>query len=140
MAEQTYPEPTVGIFIFDPQGRLLLLRSHKWLGKRTVPGGHIEIGERIEDAARREALEETGLAVYDLRPLCWQEFIHDPAFWKPRHFIFFDFACRTDSTVVHLNDEAEEYEWIHPRQALELELDRYTRVAVEKYLELVGGS
>lgn len=139
MADQIYPEPTVGVFIIDPQGRLLLLRSHKWHGRRTVPGGHIELGERIEDAARREALEETGLTIHDLRPLCWQEFIYDPAFWKPRHFIFFDFACRTDGTDVCLNDEAEEYEWVDPRQALVLDLDHYTRVSIEKYLELFGG-
>lgn len=138
MADQTFPEPTVGVFIFNSEGKMLLLHSHKWPGKYTVPGGHIELGERIEDAARREALEETGLEIHDLRFLCWQEFIYDPAFWKQRHFIFFDYACQTDSKEVRLNDEAEAYEWVDPEHALDLTLDQYTRVTVKKYLELYG--
>jgi hypothetical protein len=30
MADQIFPEPTVGVFIFNQAGELLLLRSHKW--------------------------------------------------------------------------------------------------------------
>jgi len=135
MGDQAYPEPTTGVFIFNSEGKLLLLQSHKWPGKYVVPGGHVELGERIEAAARREALEETGLAIRDLRLLLWQEFLYDPAFWKPRHFIFFDYACRTDSTDVRLNDEAEAYVWVDPREALELPVDSYTRVSIEEYLK-----
>jgi len=134
MGEQAFPEPTTGVFIFNPEGRLLLLQSHKWPGKYVVPGGHVELGEHLETAARREALEETGLEIHDLQLLCWQEFIYDPAFWKPRHFIFFDYACRTESTEVRLNDEAEAYVWVEPRAALDLPIDAYTRVSIEKYL------
>ena len=135
MSEQIYPEPTTGAFIFNSEGKLLLLQSHKWPGKYVVPGGHVELGERIEQAAVREAWEETGLEVHDLRLLCWQEFIYDPSFWQRRHFLFFDYACTTDSTEVHLNDEAESYLWIEPEKALELPLDSYTRVAVLEYLK-----
>lgn len=135
MTEQQYPEPTVGVFVFDPQGRLLLLRSHKWPGVYVIPGGHLELGERLEDAARREALEETGLDIHSLEFLNFQEFIYDSAFWKRRHFIFFDYAARTDSSNVRLNDEAESYLWVTPLQALELPLDRYTRASLEIYLK-----
>jgi nucleoside triphosphatase len=136
MSEQIFPEPTVGIFIFNRKGELLLLQSHKWPGKYVVPGGHVELGESIEVAAQREALEETGLKVGDLVFLCWQEFIYDPAFWKRRHFIFFDYACSVDDEEVCLNDEAEEYTWIDPRKALDLPIDTYTRVSINKYLDL----
>ena len=136
MSEQIFPEPTTGAFIFNSKGKLLLLESHKWPGKYVVPGGHVELGERIEQAAVREAWEETGLEVHDLRLLCWQEFIYDPSFWQRRHFLFFDYACTTDSTEVHLNDEAESYLWIEPEKALELPLDSYTRVAVLEYLKI----
>jgi nucleoside triphosphatase len=135
MSEQSFPEPTVGVFIFDSEGKLLLLQSHKWPGKLVVPGGHVELGERLEQAAVREAKEETGLDIYDLRFLCWQEFVYDPSFWKQRHFIFFDYACRTDSTEVHLNDEAEAYQWIDPEQALKLPIDSYTHRSVIEYLK-----
>lgn len=134
MSEQIFPEPTVGVFIFNPKGELLLLHSHKWPDKYVVPGGHVELSERLEDAARREALEETGLEVCDLRFIGWQEFIYDPAFWKPRHFIFFDYACRCNSDEVHLNDEAESFLWADPANALKLPLDHYTRVSLETWL------
>ena len=135
MPEQQFPEPTVGAFIFNTNGELLLLKSHKWPGKYVVPGGHVELGERVEEAVVREAKEETGLDVYDLEFINFQQFIYDPAFWKQRHFIFFDYACKTEDIEVILNDEAEEYVWIDPREALNLPLDTYTRVSIEKYLE-----
>jgi 8-oxo-dGTP pyrophosphatase MutT (NUDIX family) len=54
------------VLVRDPQGRLLLgLRAdnHQW----GIPGGAMEPGETVEETARREALEETGLALGDLR-------------------------------------------------------------------------
>ncbi len=138
MAEQQFPEPTVGVFIFNQQGELLLLQSHKWPGAYVIPGGHVELGERIEEAAVREAKEETGLDIYDLEFITFQQFIYDPAFWKQRHFIFFDFAAKTDSTDVVLNNEAQEYIWIAPQEALGLELDAYTRTSIEAYLKKSG--
>ena len=138
MSDQIFPEPTVGIFIINPKGELLLLKSHKWPGRYVVPGGHVELGERIEQAVIREAKEETGLDVYDLRFLCWQEFVYDPSFWKQRHFLFFDYSCRVDSAEVTLNDEAEDFIWIKPEEALELPIDTYTRVSVLEYLKIKG--
>jgi len=136
MNEQIFPSPTVGALIFNPAGELLLVRSHKWHGKLTIPGGHIELGERMEDALVREAKEETGLDVTDLEFLLYQQFIYDDAFWKERHFIFFDFACRTERTDVVLNHEAEAYLWVQPVAALGMEIDRYTARAIRRYLEL----
>ncbi len=138
MPDQQYPEPTVGIFIFNPQGELLLLRSHKWPGAYVVPGGHVELGERLEEAARREAREETGLEVHSLEFINFQEFVYDPAFWKHRHFIFFDYAAKTASLDVCLNEEAEGHVWVHPLRALELPLDHYTRLSLETYLRRHG--
>ena len=45
MADQIFPEPTVGVFIFNQAGEILLLKSHKWPGKYVVPGGHVELGK-----------------------------------------------------------------------------------------------
>lgn len=135
MAEQQYPEPTVGALVFNREGRLFLMRSHKWKGKWVVPGGHIELGERMEDALRREVKEETNLDIRDIEFLCFQEFIYDERFWKRSHFIFFDYACRTDSTDVRLNDEAEEYRWVTLDEALAMPIEYYTAVAIRTYIE-----
>jgi nucleoside triphosphatase len=94
----------------------------------------VELGERLEEAAIREAKEETGLDVYDLKFINFQQFIYDPSFWKRRHFIFFDFLGRADSLDVQLNDEAQEYFWVKLESALELPLDEYTRASVEKII------
>lgn len=131
MTDQIFPEPTVGIFIFNQASELLLVKSHKWPGKYVVPGGHVELGERLEDAAIREAKEETGLDIYDLKFVNFQQFIYDSTFWKRRHYIFFDYFCRTDSLEVRLNDEAEEHVWVKPDAALHLPLDSYTQVSIE---------
>lgn len=138
-ATQQYPEPTVGALIFDPDGRLFLMQSHKWGGRYVVPGGHVELGETLEAALRREVAEETGLAIHDIRFVCMQEFIYDPAFWQPRHFIFSDFACRADQAAqgaveVQLNDEAEAYVWVPVDEALRLPVEPYTERAIRAYL------
>ena len=133
MAEQRYPEPTVGALIFNADGTLFLMSSHKWRGKWVVPGGHIELGETMEQALRREIREETGLEIRDIEFLCFQEFLYDQRFWKPCHFIFFDFACRTDSTEVVLNDEAQDYVWIDIDRIEELPIEHYTAVAIDEY-------
>ena len=135
MADQQFPEPTVGVFIFNPKGEVLLLQSHKWPDAYVVPGGHLELGERLEEAAVREAKEETGLDIYDLEFILFQQFVYDPAFWKQRHFIFFDFAAKTNDTDVVLNDEAQSYVWVAPVESLALKLDSYTRKAIKAYLE-----
>ena len=131
---QHYPEPTVGALIFDSAGRLFLMQSHKWVGKYVVPGGHVELGETLEAALRREVAEETGLTIRDIRFVGVQEFIYDPAFWRPRHFLFFDYACRTDQTAVTLNDEAEAYVWATVDEALRLPIEPYTEKAIRAYL------
>jgi len=61
-----------GAFVTDESGRLLLLRRSKGQfmeGYWEIPSGHVEAGEGIEDAVRREVSEETGLTVQTVAPL-----------------------------------------------------------------------
>lgn len=134
MAEQHFPEPTVGALIVNREGNIFLMKSHKWGGMYVIPGGHIELGERMEDALKREIKEETGLEIHDVKFLTFAEFIFDEVFWKKRHFIFFDFACKTDSSEVMLNEEAQEHIWVNPENALALPVEPYTKAVIEEYL------
>jgi len=54
--------PGAYAFIFDAQGHLLVL-DNGWNGKHDLPGGGIEIWERVEAALAREIWEETGLEI-----------------------------------------------------------------------------
>ena len=134
MSEQTYPEPTVGALIFNREGKLFLMRTHKWKGKYVLPGGHIELGERMVEALKREVKEETNLDIYDLEFVCFQECVYDERYWQHRHFIFFDFACKTDLTDVKLNEEAQEYVWVTLDEAAALPVEHYTAVVIREYL------
>jgi nucleoside triphosphatase len=131
VSEQRYPEPTVGALIFNPEAKVLLVRQDKWRGKYVIPGGHIELGETMEDALRREMMEETGLTIHDIQFALLQEFIFDEQFHKRRHFIFLDFVCKTDSYDVVLDSESQRYVWVSLEEALGLPLDSYTRRLIE---------
>lgn len=136
MAEQKFPEPIVGALIFNQENKIFLMKSHKWKDKYVIPGGHIELGERMEDALVREVKEETGLEIFGLKFISCTEFIFDEAFWKKRHFILFDFACKTNSTEVKLNSEGQEYIWVGIKEALKLPIDPYTKKVIEEYLKM----
>ena len=136
MAEQQFPEPTVGALIFNPAGKIFLMKSYKWRDKYVIPGGHIELREKMEDALKREIKEETGLDIYDIAFLCFREFVFNDAFWKKRHFILFNYACTTSSTNVVLNSEGQEFVWVTLEEALKLSIDPYTRKVIEEYLKL----
>ena len=133
---KVYPEPTVGALIVNKDGRILLTKSHKWFDKYTLPGGHIEVGETMKEAVIREVKEEVGLDVEVAEMLLMQEAIFAEEFWKRKHFIFFDFLCKSRDQQVKLDGrELQEYVWEYPGAAFRLELDSFTRKTLENYLQ-----
>jgi 8-oxo-dGTP diphosphatase len=58
------PIPTVDVII-EHNSRILMIRRkyEPYKGSLALPGGFVNEGERIEDAARREAKEETSLNI-----------------------------------------------------------------------------
>ena len=133
--EQAYPEPTVGALVFNPEGKLLLLRSHKWNNRLVIPGGHIETGETAEDALKREIMEETGLEISDIKFIMYHDFVFEDLYWKRKHFVFLDFSCRTGSSDVKLNHEAQGHVWVLPEEALKMDAEPYTKKTIREYLK-----
>ncbi len=60
------PIPTVDIIIEIPEGVVLIKRKNPPFGW-AIPGGFIDYNESAEDAAKREAQEETGLHIENLK-------------------------------------------------------------------------
>ena len=85
-----YPEATVGAIIFNKKNEILLVKSNKWNDSYVIPGGHIEYGEDMEHALKREIMEETKLKIYDIQLVGLQQCIHSKAFHEQKHFIFID--------------------------------------------------
>lgn len=132
---QLYPEATVGALVVNQVGEILLARSSKWNNKFTVPGGHIELGERAEDAIKREVKEETGLDVEPVELLLVQQAIYPKHYHKQEHFVFMDYVCRATGSHVRLDGrELQTYVWIKPENALTLDMEEYTRNFVLKFL------
>ncbi|WP_242840774.1 NUDIX hydrolase [Butyrivibrio proteoclasticus] len=70
-----YPHQGVSIVIFNDKDEILMIREMRYSAGRLeweIPAGGVEEGEAIEDAARREAMEETGCTIKDLKFLCSQ--------------------------------------------------------------------
>jgi nucleoside triphosphatase len=132
---QNYPEATVGALIVNEKEEILLVRSYKWGARYTVPGGHIELGERSEAAVKREIKEEVGLDVEPVKLLLVQEAVYPEDYIKHEHYIFLDYLCRTNSSRVTLDGkEIQEYIWTTPSDAIQLNLESFTRNLVEAYL------
>ncbi|MFH2069451.1 MAG: NUDIX hydrolase [Candidatus Omnitrophota bacterium] len=61
-----YPVPTVDIIIETDDGRVILIKRKNPPYGWAIPGGFVEWGESLEEAAAREAKEETSLEVSNL--------------------------------------------------------------------------
>lgn len=76
---------SVEITVFR-NGKLLAVTNRKW-GGFTCPGGKMEQGETLEEAARRELLEETGCTAKSIRVIAGM--MHEPLAQDPEHVRWF---------------------------------------------------
>lgn len=102
--EYKNPVPTVDIIIaLEGQGVVLIRRKHYPFGW-ALPGGFVDYGETVEEAAIREAREETSLAIEALRQF---GVYSDPARDPRQHTISVVFTARAQGTP-RAADDAEE--------------------------------
>lgn len=124
--------------IENNEGKILLTKSSKWHDKWTMPGGHIEFGETIEQALLREAEEETGLKLKSLGTIAFGELINSKDFHRPAHFIYFDILCKMEevnSAIKLQDDELSECVWVSPEEALKMDLAESYDKTIRDYME-----
>jgi len=119
---RSYPaRPVIGVgaVILDGDRVLLIKRAHEPLkGQWSLPGGGVEVGETLEQAAAREVREETGLDV-EVGPIVdvIDRIGRDPAGGVEHHFVLVDFVCRPSGGRLCCASDADAAEWV-PLDAL----------------------
>lgn len=96
------PFPTVDIIIRCGNSIVLIERKNEPRGW-ALPGGFVDYGESLEQAAVREALEETGLRISELRQFGAYS---DPSRDPRQHNISVVFTARADGTPEGGDDAA----------------------------------
>jgi ADP-ribose pyrophosphatase YjhB (NUDIX family) len=118
VTDREYPtRPFIGIGIVVVKGdHVLLCRRGKApnIGSWTLPGGAQEVGETCHEAARRELMEETGLAVGDLHFCDYVDTVrHDHEGRVRFHYTILDFAARWEGGEPAASSDAAEVHWAH---------------------------
>ncbi len=105
------PEVCVGVAAVHGDSILLIKRGRGvGTGSWSIPGGRVEFGETLEDAARRELFEETGLRAPEFEALGHVERIGPE--W---HYVIYDFVWRLGSgpePQVTAGDDAADARWV----------------------------
>jgi 8-oxo-dGTP diphosphatase len=125
--KREYPDsPLVGVgaIIIDDGRVLLVKRGHPPLaGEWSIPGGVLELGETLREAATREAWEETCLTVETADLLgVYDRVLRDDDGRTLYHFVLIDFLCRRVAGQAQAADDADEVRWFTPAEVEELGL------------------
>lgn len=129
-------ETTCAVIVRNERGEILLLASPKQQGKWTLPGGHIEPGEKILEAAVREVKEETGLDARPISIITHGELINPIDFHRPIHLIYFDCLLEAGDGEIRLDPlEASSFVWKSPEEALRMDLAKGYENDLDAYIE-----
>jgi 8-oxo-dGTP diphosphatase len=114
--QREFPEvPLVGVgAIIIEDGRVVLVtRRHPPLqAEWSVPGGVLEVGELVREAAIREAREETGLIVEPGELLgVYDRVLRDAGKRVQYHYVLIDFLCRRVTGDLAAASDAAEVRW-----------------------------
>jgi len=133
--KREYPDsPLVGVgaIIIDADRVLLVKRGHPPLqGEWSIPGGVLEVGETLRDAAVREAREETGMTVRpgDLLGV-FDRVLRDEKGRVHYHYVLIDFLCRRVSGDARAAGDADEVRWFTLTETQKLLLAEDTREVI----------
>ena len=116
------PLLTTDCVAVDAKGRVLLVRRGRppFKGQYALPGGFVDIGETVEEACRRELMEETGVKAGRLQLL---GVYSDPKRDPRAHTCAVVFLTRVARATPKAGDDAAAAEWVEDWSKLELAFD-----------------
>jgi 8-oxo-dGTP diphosphatase len=103
--------PRVGVAVIIMNGNKVLLGRRKnahGAGRWQFPGGHLEFNESVEGCARREALEETGILLKNIRS---GPYTNDIFVREGKHYITLFVIAEYDSWVVEVREPGQSAGW-----------------------------
>jgi 8-oxo-dGTP diphosphatase len=122
------PSLAVDCVVFDPDGRLLLIRRKNppFQGQYALPGGYVDYGEATERAAARELAEETGLAATRVKLV---GVYSDPQRDPRGHVVSVAYRIDTAGHAPQAGDDAAAAEFVAGWEDLDLAFDHRRIVA-----------
>jgi len=110
MKKYHYPSVAVDIILEKDDHLLVVLRKKDpFKGSLAIPGGFMKEGERVEDAATREMLEETNLKIEPIHILG----VYSAPNRDPRgHVVSIVFIAKMIGGNAKAGDDADSFEWL----------------------------
>ncbi len=136
-----YPDaPVVGVggVVVRDERALVIRRAHEpRRGEWSIPGGTVELGERLSDAVRRELLEETGLEV-EVGPIIetFDRVHHDAGGRVRYHFVIVDYLCSAPDGSACAGDDADDIAWITAGEIDALGINPHAAAVLRRALEM----
>ncbi|HZQ06268.1 MAG TPA: NUDIX hydrolase [Anaerolineae bacterium] len=133
-----HPIPGVGVIAFKDNTVLLVQRGKEpRRGEWSIPGGAVEVGETVREAALREFAEECGGDI-ELRDLVdvVDIFGRDDENKIRYHYIVADYWAEWRGGELYASSDVMDARWVSPDQLDEYGLPSYTRAVIEKAVQM----
>lgn len=123
------PRVAVGAIVFHEDRILLVLRGKPPAeGLWSIPGGSVELGETLQEAAEREIYEETDLVIRAGEPVFTFDSVDRDDKGDVRfHYVIIDLIADYVSGSPRAGDDALDAGWFTPEELKNMELSPMTR-------------
>ncbi len=119
----------MGAVIFREDKVLLVLRGKPPAEKQwSIPGGCVELGETLQEAAEREIAEEAGIIIQAKNPIYTFDVIERDENGDIRfHYVIVDLAADYVSGELRAGDDAVDVSWVSLKDLNERNVSDATR-------------